>query len=233
MSNIPESVAPPPRRDPTVTGDQGPHLDYSGGSLAASRADVVAILRVAAIDAEASGLLSSLQEIISLLDRKWAELSALGVLIDADRARIGAAKDGSRETVEKQRKQLHRKERAAELGRALERDQADALKMAAELQRKSVEFGEQRQALVGRVSPSLLAQYEAAVREGRRPAVAAARHSACSACAAALEPEARRRLREGGQIVPCRACMRLLHDPGWMERDFMPPTLPPVSKAVS
>jgi predicted nucleic acid-binding Zn-ribbon protein len=196
--------------------------------------DVVLILRLAAIDAEPSGLLSSLPEIVGLLDRLRADLLALGAVIDADRARSGAAKDGSAEIVERPGKQLHRNEQAyAELTRALERDHADALKMLAELNRKTTELGEQRQALVGRVSAPLLAQYEAAVREGRRPAVAAARDSACSACGTPLELEAWRRVLEGGQIVPCSGCMRLLHDPGWVERDFMPPTLRPVSKTPS
>jgi hypothetical protein len=192
----------------------------------------VAILRVAAIDAEPSRLLSSLPEIVSLLDRLRADLLALGALINADRARIGAAEDGSGEIVERRQRQLHRNQRAyAELARALERDHADARKMSAELQRKSVEFSEQRQALVGRVSVSLLAQYEAAVRKRCRPAVAAARDGACSACGAPLEPRAWRRVRDGGQIVPCPGCMRLLHDPAWVERDFMPPTLRPLPTA--
>jgi DNA repair exonuclease SbcCD ATPase subunit len=195
---------------------------------------MVAILRVAAIDAEPSRLLSSLPEIVGLLDRLRADLLALRAVIDADHAWRSAAKDGSKEIVERPGKQLHRNEQAyAELARALERDHADALKLLAELNRKTAELGEQRQALVGRVSAPLRAQYEAAVREGRRPAVAAARDRACSACGAPLEPEAWRRVLEGGQIVPCSGCMRLLHDPGWVERDFMPPTLRPVSKAPS
>jgi predicted nucleic acid-binding Zn-ribbon protein len=191
--------------------------------------DLVTILRLAAIDAEESRLLGSLQEIVSMLERQRADLSELEVLIYAERARIGPGKDGSAEVAE--RRQLHRKEQVyAELARVLERDQADALKMSAELQRKRVEFGEQRQELVGRVSPPLRAQYAAAVR-GRRPAVVAARDDACSACAAPLDPVAVRRLREGGQIVPCSECRRLLHDPGWVERSFMPPTLRPLPKA--
>jgi len=194
--------------------------------------DVVAILRVAAIDAEPSRLLSSLPEIVGLLDRLRADLLALGAVIDADRARSSAAKDGSAEIAERPGKELHGNEQAyAELARALERDHADALKMLAELNRKTAELGEQRQAMVGRVSAPLLAQYEAAVREGRRPAVAAARDSACSACGAPLEPEAWWRVLERGQIVPCSGCMRLLHDPAWVERDFMPPTLRPLPKA--
>jgi len=194
---------------------------------------MVAILRVAAIDAEPSRL-SSLPEIVGLLDRLRADLLALGAVIDADRARSSAAKAGSAATVERPGKQLRRNEQAyAQLARALERDHADALKMLAELNRKTAKLGEQRQALAGRVSAPLLAQYEAAVQEGRRPAVAAARDSACSACGAPLEPEAWRRVLEGGQIVPCSGCMRLLHDPGWVERDFMPPTLRRVSKAPS
>jgi hypothetical protein len=195
--------------------------------------DVVAILRVAAIDAEPSRLLSARPDIVSLLDRLRADLRALGALLDADRARIGVAKYGPAEIVGRRRKQLHRNEQAyEELARALERDHADALKMLAELQRKTVAFRQQRQALVGRVSPSVLAQYEAAVRKGRRPAVAAARDGACSACGAPLEPGPRRRLlHEGGRIVPCLGCMRLVYDPGWVERDFMPPTLRPLPKA--
>jgi hypothetical protein len=94
-----------------------------------------------------------------------------------DCAHVEAAKGGSSRILERQRKQLHRKEQAyAELARTRERDQASVLKMSAELQRKSVEFSEQRQAVAGRVSPSLLAQHEAAVRKGR-------------------------------QIVPCSGCM--------------------------
>jgi predicted nucleic acid-binding Zn-ribbon protein len=191
--------------------------------------DLVTLLRVAAIDAEESRLMGALQEIVSLLERQRADLSALGGLIDAERARIGPGRDGSAEVAE--RRQLHRKEQVyAELARVLERDQADALRMSAELQRKRVEFSEQRQALVGRLSPSLRAQYEVAVR-GHRPAVVAVRDDDCSACGAPLEPEAVRRMREGGEILSCSGCMRLLHDPGWVERDFMPPTLRPLPKA--
>jgi len=45
--------------------------------------------------------------------------------------------------------------------------------------------------------------------------------------------EAEMRRVSESQIVTCSGCMRLLHDPGRVERDFMPPTLPPVSKAPS
>jgi hypothetical protein len=138
--------------------------------------DVVVILRLAAIDAEVSRLLSLLRGVVSLLECRRADLRALGVRIDDDCGRLQAAKDGSSRIVERPRKQLHRNERAcAELARTLERDQASAQKMSA----------------------------------------------------------AWRRLLEGGQIVPCSGCMRLLHDPGCVERDFMPPTLRPVSKAPS
>jgi len=116
---------------------------------------VVAILRVAAIDAEPSRRLSARPEIVSLLDRLRADLRALGALLDADRARIGAAKDGPAEIVGRRRKQVHHNEQAyEELTRALERDHADALR-----------------------------------------------------------------------------CMRLVYDPGWVERDFVPPTLRPLPKA--
>ncbi len=188
----------------------------------------MAILDVAAIDAEAYPLLSSLPAMISVLDRLVADLLALGALIDADRARIGGAKDGSREILDRKREQLHRNEKAhEELTQAVQRYQAEALKMLAELQPTSVELGEHRQALVGRISPSLLAQYEAAVREGRRPAIAAG----CSACGAPLEAGARWLVHEGGQIVTCPGCMRLFHDPGRVQRDFMPPTARPMPKA--
>jgi hypothetical protein len=187
------------------------------------------ILRMSALDAEESRRLGSLKDIIGLLECQPADLSALGVLIDTDRARIRRGEDGSGAALERRR--LHSRERLyIELAGVLEGDQADALKMAAELQRKSVEFSEWRQALVRRMSAPLRARYEAAVREGRRPAVVAARGDACPACGAALVAEARRRMGEGGQIVPCSRCQRLLRHPSLVERDFLPATMPPRPK---
>lgn len=191
----------------------------------------MALLRVAAIDKEMSRLRSSLQEIVSLLDRQRADLAALGALIEADRARPAKLGASGGETAESRRKRRHRNERAyAELTRTLEWDQADALHLSAELQRRTVEFAEQRQALLAHVSPPLPGLYETALREGLRPAVAPAPDGACSACGLPLEAAARRRLVEGGRVVPCPACARLLYDPVWVEMN-VPPTLRPVVKA--
>ena len=193
---------------------------------------MVLILRMAAIDAEISRLLGSLQEIAHLLDQQRADLGAFGDLIAADRARIGTEKDGSPRIAKARRKQLRRDERTcSELAEALERDQAETLALSVVLQRLTGELGAQRRAVAGRVSARLLGQYEAAVRAGRVPAIVAARDGACSSCAAPLAPDARWLVREGGQIVPCSGCARLLHDPVWVQRDFMPSTLRPLPKA--
>lgn len=233
MSDATEPVGPR-RPDATLRRSEGLRQKHAGGSLLESRLHMVVILRLAAIEAELSRLLSSVQKTVELLDRKRAQLRVLGGRIDDDCARIEAAQHGSSKIVERPRKQLHRKEQVyGELARTLERDQASALKVSAELQRRCVEFSERRQALVGRLSAPLLAQYEAAVQSGSRPTVAAARDGACTACGAPLEAAAWRRVLEGGQIVACSGCMRLLHDPRWVERDFMPPTLRPVSKGPS
>lgn len=194
----------------------------------AARAELVALIRLAAIDREASRLRSSFHEITSLLDRKQADLAAFGALIETVRPRVDRVEDGSREAT---RNEPHRSDGThAELAQGLERDRADGLRLSSEIQRRIAEFEERRQTLAGRVSPSLLGQYEATVREGRVPAVAAARDGACSACGALIEAEVWRRVREGGLIVACSGCARLLHDASWLERDFMPLTLRPLTK---
>lgn len=197
------------------------------GALApSSRADLVALLRVASIDAEISRLQGSLHEIAGLLERQRADLGALGALVDADRANAAGVEHGAGEVAPGRRKRLRDNETAyAELARALEQDQANAHALSAELQRKTAEFGKERQALLAGVSPSLASLYTAALREGRRPALASLEDGACAACGARLEPDALRSLREACQILPCSGCARVLHDPGWVERDFMPATL--------
>ena len=198
-----------------------------GAPAPSSRADLVALLRVASIDAEVARLQGSLHEIVGLLERQRADLGALGALVDADRAHAAGVEHGAGEVAPGLRSRLRDNETAyAELARALGQDQADAHALSAELQRKTAEFGEEHQALLARVSPPLAGLYTAALREGRRPALTSLRNGACAACGARLEPGALRSLRDACQILPCSGCARLLHDPGWVERDFMPATLP-------
>jgi hypothetical protein len=229
MSNARHSIASSGRlnRGPGAGHPPGP----TGAPTATVVADLITLLRVASIDAGASRLSRSLQEIGSLLERQRADLAALRELVETDRGPVGGVKRNEPQIARGRRERLHGNERAyAELAQTLDRDRADALEMAAELRHRAEQSSEQRHALLAALAPSLSSQYEAVLREGRRPAVASARDGACSACSTTLEPGTATRLRESCRVEPCSGCGRLLYDPGWLERDFRPPTLKPPTR---
>ena len=119
----------------------------------------------------------------------------------------------------------------AELAKALKRDEADALAMSRELQRKTADLAEQRESVLARVSPPLRACYAAAAQQGLHPALAAVHDGRCPGCGETLPDASRRLVQESLRVVPCSGCLRLLYDRGWTERDLMPPTLRPVARA--
>jgi predicted nucleic acid-binding Zn-ribbon protein len=225
MINARPSTARPRPPDSEVRAEA---LSVDAPCPATSRADLKALLRVASIDAELWRLDRALEEIGSLMSRQRADLAALRALVEADRPKTAGANPRRAEGAGDRPKQPYGKERAyAELARELARDEADALGMSAELRRKTAWFGAQRQAHLERMTPSLSGLYAAALRDGRRPAVAAARDGVCSGCGARLAPEAGRLLRDAGHVAPCPGCARLLHGPGWSERELTAPTLRP------
>ena len=89
----------------------------------------------------------------------------------------------------------------------------------------------ERDAALARVSPPLRARYEAAVQKGQQPALVAVRDGRCPGCGETLPDATRRLVQESLCVVPCSGCLRLLYDRGWTERDLMPPTLRPVTRA--
>ena len=118
-----------------------------------------------------------------------------------------------------------------ELANALKRDEADVLAMSCERRRKTVRLAEEREAAVARVSPLLRERYEAAIRKGQRPALVAVHDGRCPGCGETLPDATRRLIQESLSVVPCSGCLRLLYDRGWPERDLMPSTLRPVTRA--
>ena len=119
----------------------------------------------------------------------------------------------------------------AELANALKRDEAEVLAMSCERRRKTARLAEKRDAALARVSPSLRARYEAAIQDGLRPALAAVHDGRCPGCGETLPDATRRFVQESLRVVPCSGCLRLLYDRGWIERDLMPSTLRPVTRA--
>jgi predicted nucleic acid-binding Zn-ribbon protein len=117
-----------------------------------------------------------------------------------------------------------------EAAERLERARTDALKLAGELQATTAVLEERRQALIAGTSLSLRDRYEGALRAGLRPAVVPIHQAACSGCGEPLTETARRSILEAVQIVSCSGCGRLVYDQGWVERDFMPPSLRPVQQ---
>jgi len=229
MSNARHSIASSGRRNPEASAVAGPPPGTTGAP--AATADLVLLLRVAGIDAEVSRLNQSLQEIGSLLERQQADLAALRELVETDRGAVTGTRCDETGIARGRRTRLHDNERAyADLTQARDRDRADALEMAAELRHKTAQASDQRHALLVAVSPSLSRQYDAVLREGRRPAVTPARDGACSACSTPLGPGIDAGLREACRVVPCTGCGRLLYDPCWLARDFRPPTLRPLSR---
>lgn len=118
---------------------------------------------------------------------------------------------------------------AARFSPSAARDDAVALLRLAGLDH--AELAEERDAALARVSPPLRARYEAAVQKGQRPALVAVRDGRCSGCGEPLPDATRRFVQESLCVVPCSGCLRLLYDRGWTERDLMPATLRPVTRA--
>lgn len=119
----------------------------------------------------------------------------------------------------------------AELANALKWGEAEVPAMSHERRRKTVRLAEERDAALARVSPPLRARYEAAVQKGQRPALVAVRDGRCPGCGEPLPDATRRFVQESLCVVPCCGCLRLLYDRGWTERDLMPATLRPVTRA--
>jgi len=187
---------------------------------------LVALLRLAGLDAELDRLRRSMATMVEPLERQRSELAALAELIENDWPR------GSTEIPAARRRRVARNMRThAELAEALKRDEDGVLAMSRELQGKTAELAEQRESVLARVSPPLRERYEEAVQKGQQPALAAARDGRCPGCGAALPDASRRLIQESLRVVPCSGCLRLLYDRGWTERDLMPPTLRPVPRA--
>jgi len=168
--------------------------------------------------------------ILEPLGRQREDLVALAELIEKDRPQGTAQESG--EILEARRRRLLRNQRThAELAKALKRDEADVLAMSRELQRKTADLAEQRESVLARVSPPLRERYEAAVRKGQQPALAAVRDGRCAGCGETLPDASRRLVEESLRVVPCSGCLRLIYDRGWTERDLRPSTLRPVTRA--
>jgi hypothetical protein len=199
-------------------------------SPSATRDDAVALLRLAGLEAELDRLRHSMAALLEPLERQRSDLAALAELIEKDGAQ-GTAPE-SREILEARRRRLLRNQRThADLARTLKRDETEVLAMSCELQRKTVRLAEEGDAVLARVSPPLRERYEAAVRKGQQPALVGVHEGRCPGCGKALSDASRRLVEEGLRVVPCAGCLRLLYDRGWTERDLMPPTLRPVTKA--
>ena len=197
---------------------------------AAARDDAVALLRLAGLDAEVDRLRRSMAAILEPLGRLRSDLVALAELVENDRPR-GLTHESGEVLEARRRRLLSNRGMHAELAKALKRDEADVLAMSSELQRKTARLAEEHDAVLARVSPPLRARYEAAVQEGLHPALAAVHDGRCPGCGETL-PDASRRLVEASLcVVPCSGCLRLVYDRGWTERDLMPSTLRPVTRA--
>lgn len=199
-------------------------------SSSAARDDALALLRLAGLDAELDRLRGCMAAILEPLGRQREDLVALAELIEKDRPQGTAQESG--EILEARRRRLLRNQRThAELAKALKRDEADVLAMSRELQRKTADLAEQRESVLARVSPPLRERYEAAVRKGQQPALAAVRDGRCPGCGETLPDASRRLVEESLRVVPCSGCLRLIYDRGWTERDLRPSTLRPVTRA--
>jgi predicted nucleic acid-binding Zn-ribbon protein len=167
--------------------------------------------------------------ILGLLECQRSHLTTLAEIIEKDR--LWGSEQGSREILHGQRLRLFRNQKThAELAKVLERNEADGLAMSRELQGKAAELAEQREEVLARISQPHRERYEAAVRWGHRPFLAAVQDGGCPGCGKPL-PEADRRLvQESLCVVACAGCLRLLYDRGWVERGFIPSTLRPVPK---
>jgi len=216
--------SPAPHACPAAGGDATPF------SPSASRDDAVALLRLAGIDANLDRLRQSIAAILEALGRQREDLAALAELIDKDRPQGTAPESGA--ILESRRRRLLSNQRThVELARALKRDEAEVLAMSRELQRQTAGLAEERDAALARVSAPLRERYEAAVREGQRPALVAVYDGRCPGCGETLPDTSRRLIEASLTAVPCFGCLRLLYDRGWTERDLMRSTLRPVTRA--
>ncbi len=216
--------SPPRAAEPAAQQASVPSLD------AAARNDAVALLRLAGLDAELDRRRQSMALLLEPLDRQRSDLAALAELIEKDRPRATAQQSG--EALEARRRRLLQNQGTyAELAKALKRDEADVLAMSRELQSKTAELTEQRELVLARISASLKARYEAAVQEGLHPTLAAVHEGRCPGCGETLPDASRRLVQQSLRVVPCSGCLRLLYDRGWTERDLMPSTLRPVTRA--
>jgi len=201
-------------------------MDATTDSPSAARDDLVALLRLAGLDAELDRLRRTMATMMEPLERQRSELAALAELVENDWPR------GSTDISAARRRRVARNMRThAELAEALKRDEAGVLAMSRELQRKTADLAEQRESVLARVSPPLRACYAAAAQQGLHPALAAVHDGRCPGCGETLPDASRRLVQESLRVVPCSCCLRLLYDRSWTERDLMPPTLRPVARA--
>jgi predicted nucleic acid-binding Zn-ribbon protein len=168
--------------------------------------------------------------ILEPLEHQRSDLSALAELIEKDRPH-GLTHESGEILGARRRRLLRNQGMHAELAMALKRDEADVLAMSCQLQAMIARLAEERNAVLARVSPPLRERYEAAIREGQRPALAAVHEGRCPGCGQRLPDASWRLVHESLRVVPCSGCLRLLYDRGWTERDLMPPTLRPVTTA--
>ncbi len=179
------------------------------------RSEQARLLRIAAIDARLDRLDGSAREIAGLLERRRADLGALGELIEADRAWLEAARPASRQEQEKHHRQRLRNEEArAELARAIERDEAEASEMSSSLRRQAEELRGRRRAFADAVPRAALARYEETLSAGVKPPVCPLRRGLCSACGTPLDTQTCAVVLERRGLAFCSRCGRLLHDPG-------------------
>lgn len=175
-------------------------------------------------------MLGALGEIVERLDKERADLAAFADLLTNDRGAI-ARRAGEKGDAPKRRERLrHNQEAYAEQAHTFELDQREALELSARIQTRMVEAGEQRQALLASVSRETLKHYEAATRAGIQPVLVPELGGRCPACGAGLG-FSRRLVSAEARVVRCCGCPRLLYDSGWVDRDFMAPSLRPVSRA--
>ena len=179
------------------------------------RSEQARLLRIAAIDARLDRLDASAREIAGLLERRRADLRALGELIEADRAWLEAAKPASREEQQRHHRQRLRNEEArAELARAIERDESEASEMSSSLRRQVDELRDRRRTFAAGIPRAALAHYEATLSAGLKPPVCAVRGGLCTACGTPLDGQTCAVVLEQRGLAFCSRCGRLLHDPG-------------------
>lgn len=190
--------------------------------------EVVALLRLAALDAKVGRLEDLARRILGLLEKQRSDLADLSGVIEEERAQLarGEATRGQLALA------LPREREAsyADLAAALEKDEADALALFGELQRTSAVASEERERLAERISSSVLKLYAAARCAGRRSALAGVRDGVCSGCQRRLPAKAEAEILNGNGITACPFCIRLVYDQAWLERDFKPLTLRPVPR---